>query len=241
MKNKRLQVELDDLRERFGVPVDALTADEIAAMVDCCRRIDNPYSDMNADLISPGVDVRGTRFYPITIGAAIWLENYVAQWWPNDDRRYFWALAYACANANDPDAFMEVVTREEAERRIKRLGLRFVFSRKALQNALNKCLGSTDDTTEDRKASDEAIMDWSRLVVRLEAHSGIQRDDWIWKRTARYSVMAYDDIRRYAKEISNEKAERAKDDLDRALEALARLKRSIKARIEREREQEVAT
>ena len=42
MENRHLQSELDDFRQRFGLSLDDLTADEIAAFVDCCRRIDNP-------------------------------------------------------------------------------------------------------------------------------------------------------------------------------------------------------
>ena len=77
-----------------------------------------------------------------------------------------------------------------------------------------------------------------RIVARLETHSGIPRDEWIWGRTARYCIRAYADIRRYARESGMGGAERVRDELDEAVNALARLKKSIKRRIEAKREAE---
>lgn len=231
MKNIRLQQELDDLRTRFNISLGDLTADEIATFVDCCRRIESPYGDANGELIETPVTVRGVRFFPLTIGASVWLDQYAGKWWP-DDRRYFWAMAYAMANAHDPDAFADARTETAALKKIVALSIRLCFSRAALKKAMDICLGVVEDVPPDPKIVAEAETDWSAIVARLETQSGIKRDEWVWGRTARYAVKAYYDLRRFAREAGPDKAGRAKDELDDAINALARLKKSIRDRIE---------
>ena len=231
MRNLRLQIELEDLRNRYGVTLDKLDADEIATFVDCCRRIEAPYGEANGELLDTPVELRGIRFYPLTIGASVWLDQYAAKWWP-DDRRYFWAMAYAMANAHSPEAFEEARTEAAALRKIVALSIRLCFSRAALKAAMDRCLGVIENVPPDDKMMTEAETDWSAIVARLETQSGIKRDEWVWDRTAKYAIKAYYDLRRFAREAGAEKAAHAKDELDEAINALARLKKSIKDRIE---------
>jgi len=231
MKNERLQSELDDLRERYDITLDQLTADEIATFVDCCRRIDNPYSDVNAEIIGTPVTVRGVKFYPLTIGASVWLDEFAGKWW-KDDRRYFYAMAYAMANANDPGAFEAVQTEGEAIKRITAMAIRLAFAKGALKKAMDRCLGIIPDVPTE-SVKEQAATDWSAIVARLEGQSGIRREEWVWGRTARYSIKAYCDLRRFASETGmGGQVKRAKDELDDAINALARLKKSIKDRLE---------
>ena len=240
MENRHLQSELDDFRQRFGLSLDDLTADEIAAFVDCCRRIDDPYAAANAELAEPCVRVGRVALHPLTIGASVWLDEYAAKWWGGRGRgrRYFWALAYAMVHANDPAAFEGAKTEAAAYRRIVATCLRFAFSVRALSAAMDRCLGDVRDPEPSRSDRAEGSLDWQRIVARLETHSGIPRDEWIWGRTARYCIRAYADIRRYARESGMGGAERVRDELDEAVNALARLKKSIKRRIEAKREAE---
>ena len=238
MENGRLQSELDDLRERFGLSPDRLTADEVAAFVDCCRRIDNPYSAANAELLGDAVELNGVALHPLTVGASVWLDEYANRWWGRCGkfRRYFWAMAYAMVHAHDPEAFALARTEAEATRRIVLTCLRFAFSMDALKDAMNRCLGLRDaGPSESRKEREAAAADWRRIVARLEASSGIRRDEWVWGRTARHVSVAYAELRRFEKAASGERSARVRDELDDAVNALARLKKSIKDRIEREK------
>lgn len=239
MENRRLQAELEDMRSKLKISLDDLTADEIAAFVDCCRRIDDPYAAANAELLDVPETVCGTKLWPLTIGASVWLDEYAAKWWGGSGkgRRYFWALAYAMVHAREPEAFAAATTEAAAVRRIFATCLRFAFSVGALKRAMDRCLSPREQHGRSVADVDAATMDWSQLVARIESQSGIRREEWVWGRTARYCIRAYADLCRYAREAGAVGASRVRDELDDAINALAVLKRSIKRRIDAERAQ----
>ena len=238
--NLRLQQELNDLRARFG-SLDRLTADELEELVDCCRRADHPFAEKAKALLdAPAATLRGVPFYPLTVGASIWLDEYAEKWWGDDNNRYFWALVYALVHARARAAFACLTSEDSARRAIRRMALHFVFSRRALEEAVDKALGRSGndapDTREPDAAEREAAMtDWSAMVARLEVESGIVRDDWLWGRSAEYTVRAYHELHVFAARASGgDDRRRMFDELDRAINALARLKKRIKERLANE-------
>ena len=52
----RLQSVLQDFRDN-GITAADMTADELEALVHACERVNNPYSDINADLCEQPVKV----------------------------------------------------------------------------------------------------------------------------------------------------------------------------------------
>lgn len=238
--NLRLQQELNDLRAHFG-SLDRLTADELEELVDCCRRADHPFDEETKALFdAPAARLRGADFYPLTVGASIWLDEYAEKWWGDDNNRYFWALVYALVHARDKDAFSGMDDKRAARRAIVRMALRFAFSRRALEDAVDAALGRSGNDAPDSRgpgaAEREAAMtDWSAMVARLEVESGIMRDDWLWGRSAAYTVRAYHELHVFAARASGgEDRRRMFDELDRAINALARLKKRIKERLANE-------
>ena len=228
----RLEQELADIRKRYG-SLDNLTADEIEGLVDCCRRADNPFGDLNGSLVdAPVAVVRGQGFYPLTVGASIWLDEFVLKWWGNDDTCYFWAVVYALIHAREKDAFTGLVEESAARWAILKTCMRFTFAKADLEKAVDLALGRAKSQPKQGVPDTDAKTDWFALVARLEAASGIKRDDWLWGRSATYTVKAYHELHAYASASAGAgRGVRAFDELDKAINALARLKKSIKERL----------
>ena len=75
--------------------------------------------------------------------------------------------------------------------------------------------------------------DWVAFLARLETQTGIRKDEWLWGKSAMYTIRAYRDLHAFAsKYAANGDKVRVFDAMDRALNALARLKKSIKDRLE---------
>lgn len=240
MANQRLEAELAGIRSRFGT-IDGLTADEIAALVDACRRADAPFGSAHKELLGmPAAVLRGYEFRPLTIGASVWLDEYAAKWWGDDSNRYFWALVYALVHGYERAAFTSLTSEEAARRAISRMTLRFAFGRKALERAVDAALGRRiPDRRLASDGNDDKPIDWSAIVAELEAATGIRRDEWLWGRSEQYTVWAYHKMRRLVTARIGEggKGKRMLDALDRAIQSLAELKHGIKERLEAKRKE----
>ena len=230
MDNARLDAELSSVRRRFG-SIDLLTADEIAALVDACRLADSPFGEDDAEMADfPTAVVRGVEFRPLTIGASVWLDEYAGKWWRDNDSRYFWALVYALVHGRDKSAFLSVLDEPSARRAIRRMALRFTFSRRALERAVDAALGSVQPRADKPDASHKSVP-WNEMVLALETHSGIPREDWLWGRGAKYAAHAYAEMRSAIAARSGKAAPRMLDSLDGALQSLAVVKKRIKDRL----------
>ena len=90
--SRRLQSVLADLAERYGATAADLTADELEALVFACKRVDNPFSEINAELMERPIHVcRGVFMWPLTAGAAVWLAEYASVWWKSNSAMYRYA------------------------------------------------------------------------------------------------------------------------------------------------------
>ncbi len=245
-----LENALRDLRDRFGAEASALTADEMFDLVECVRRAESPFADVNADAMGFPVKVcEGVYLWRLTAGASAWLDDYAGVWWggERDGKRYFWALCYALAHARSKEAFIGLDTPQKAHDAIRKFALRVPATQKELALAVDKALGRTDDADDPKRGATpqkENALDWAALVARLEGQSGIRADEWLWGRSAGYAVRAYNDLatfaRRYGAATGGGEERRMKDLLDEAMNALARCKARIGRRIRAERAQAAA-
>ncbi len=240
-----LENTLRDLRDRYGAGACALTADEMFDLVRCVERVERPFGDVNADAVGFPVRVcEGVHFWRLTAGASAWLDEYAGEWWggERDSKRYFWALCYALANARRKEAFVGLDTPGKAYSAIREFVLGLPATQGELTLAVDKALGRVPDEDDPRRGETplkENALDWARLVARLEGQSGICADEWLWGRSAGYTVRAYNDLvafaRRYGAAQGGDDG-RMKDLLDDALNALARCKARIGRRIRADRE-----
>lgn len=241
--SRRLESELADLKGRLGVGAEAFTSDEIEMLVLACRRCDSPFSNVNAELCGRPVFVcKGVCLWPITAGAHIWLEEYAASWWRRESSMYRWAQVYALAHAREPDAFAELTSKWAARAAILKTMLRFVCYRGELAKAIRKAYaGDQDqipDTKADRELKSHAQEDFSSFVARLEVQSGITATEWLWGRSMVSLAKAYAELRHLTAAFDAKTSSRMKDELDDALNDLARVKVAISRRIRAERERE---
>ena len=238
----RLQSELQDLDERYGVKVGDMTADEIESLVLACRRASSPFSNVNAELVEAPFRVcNGVWGWPITAGAFVWVEEFARRWWPKG-MMLKWAQAYAMVHARDKGAFERLTDRATARREIVRTALKFVCHGAELQNALLKCYHGGEDVCPEQSKADaadreRAQTDWAALVARLEVQSGIPADEWLWGHSFFQTMKCYEEMHRFAAAFSDGRDARRRmlDELDEAVNDLQRLKAQIGRRVATER------
>lgn len=228
----RFKAELQNLAD-MGVGVEMLTADEIEGLVFACRRVDNPFDELNAELVENPVKVcKGVYLWPLTAGALIWLEEYASKWWPKGSARFRWAQIYALRNARNPDAFKGLTERSAAWRTIIRSMLSLCCHRKELAVAVNRCYGIREHDTEDNTPSSrnpDQADDFAMFAAELEVHSGIKAEHWLWGRSLIAARRSYYRMRNLANALGGGKE--LTFELDDALRNLARLKSMIVRRV----------
>lgn len=229
-----LKRELRDLKERYGASVEDLTADELERLVLACRRVERPFSNVNMALVERPVRVcEGAYLWPITAGAQIWLEEFAAEWWKPESMMYKWARVYALAHAREPEAFTSLQDKSSARKAIIRTLLRFACHGAELQDAVDRCYGIRDQVAPEKKRKSEvrAQTDFASLVARLEVESGIPAGTWLWGRSMVQTMMAYAELHEFAATFAGGERKHMKDELDEAMNDLARLKRDIHVRL----------
>lgn len=230
----RFEAELADLKGRGVEPKDILPS-EFERLVRACDRCDKPFSQLNAELVGmPILVCEGVYFWKMTVGASVWLDQYAKAWWLDTGQRkaYFWAIVYALMHSRDKDAFTTLTDEGEAYRRIREDALRLVAHEDEVVVAVDLALQLHDD--EPKAQVQQKIQlenDWQSVVARLESQSGIPAEKWVWERSLDYTRRAYRDLSRFAAACGGKKAERMKDELDYAMNALARLRAEIVERV----------
>ncbi|MBR2066394.1 MAG: hypothetical protein IKB52_01230 [Kiritimatiellae bacterium] len=237
----RLASVLRDFKDQ-GITAADMTADELEVLVHAVERVNNPYSDINADLCERPVKVcRGVYLWPLTAGAYMWLEEYAGRWWGKKSAMYRWAQTYALANGRDPEAFAKLTDKWTARRAIVKTMLRFTCHRAELTVAKNLCYGVRQHDVEDPRpaaAPDEQATDFAHLAAMLEVESGISAKSWLFGKSLATMVKTY----RRMKSLKNafggaDGAEKMTFELNDALANLARVKSMIFERVTAERSQ----
>jgi len=240
----RFEAELADLKGHGVEPKDILPS-EFERLVRACDRCDRPFSQMNAELVGMPICVcEGVYFWKMTVGASVWLDQYAKKWWLETGQRkaYFWAIVYALMHSRERDAFTSLTDEEAAYVRIRDDALRLAAHEDEVVVAVDLALQIHE---KEPKAHTEQTLqienDWQSVVARLESQSGIPAEKWIWERSLDYTRRAYRDLSRFAAACGGKKAERMKDELDYAMNALARLRAEIIGRVAALREAEKGT
>ena len=228
---KRLELELRDLKERFGIALGDLDADELEKFVLACRRIENPFSTVNMELIERPIRIcEGVYGWTMTAGALVWIMEYAQKWWA-DGTMYKWAQVYAMIHAREADAFTSLTTKSAARKAILKTVLRLACHRRELQDALLKAYNVGEDLTEKQELTaremNAAQVDYASLIARLEVHSGIPAAVWLWEKTFVQTMRCYADLHAFAAAFSMCERKHMCDELDEAVNDLARLKMEI--------------
>jgi len=234
--SKHFKATLQDLHERFGVTAADLTPEEIESLVFACRRIESPFSAVNAELMERPIYVcRGVYFWPLTAGAHVWLTECASKWWPDTSPFLKWARIYALANARNSDAFASLTSKAKARAAIVRCALGLVCHVREVNRAMEQAYG-IDEYSAPRKseASVRAQSDFAALVARLEVASGIAAESWLWGRSLRSMLKSYVELSELSAAAIGGKCDRAQIELDEAVENMARVTASIVERLTNE-------
>lgn len=228
----RLESEIRDLKERFGIGLPDLTSDELEAFVLACRRVENPFSRVNMELVErPFLVCRGIYGWPMTAGAVVWIEEFARRWWP-DGAMLKWAQVYAMVHARDPEAFAGLTDRRKARNAILKTALRLACHRREVQEALLRSYGQDADLAPAPEDPDRqrAQADYASLVARLEVVSGVPAKTWLWERSLFQALRCYEELHAFAAAFAAGDASvrrEMQDELDEAVNDLARLKMAI--------------
>ena len=231
----RFAATLQDLKDQCGATVADLTADEIEALVFACHRVDNPFTEINAELMERPIRVcKGVYLWPVTAGAQVWLMEYASAWWGEESTMYRWAQAYALTNARNPDAFADLTTKAKARAAILKTALRLACHMGELAVAIHKAYGIGEhDAPKKRKnpVCNQAEADFAGIVARLEVASGIPAKAWLWGRSVVSLMKSYAELAELAVSVFAEKHEAPQMELDDAVENLARVCAAIGERL----------
>lgn len=227
-----------------GVDVRDMTPDELYALAEASRRCADPFTAVNAELAGHPVRVsEGVWFWPPTVGATIWLREFAARWWRPGTERWLWAQAYALRHGREREAFAALTVRWRAEAAVLRCALTLPVRGGELSAAMMRAFGTDPHTAglrdRPRPSGGSALRDFSALVARLEAVSGIPRETWLWERSLDYVLKAYGELHDFA-EAAQGRAGGAKmrDELDEEMEALKRTEAAILRRVRGSAERE---
>ena len=232
----RLTAVLQDLKDQCGATAADLTADELEALVFACARVDNPYSDLNAELCERPIRVcDGVWFWPITAGAQVWLMEYASVWWPEKTRMFKWAQIYALMNARTPDAFSPLTSKWKARAAILKTALRLSCHMGELGEAVNRAYGIRPHDAPIKKdgRAEKAMADFAGIVARLEVASGIPAKTWLWGKSVVSMMKSYAELSELAVAAFGNRHDEADRELDEAVENLARVCAAISERLNR--------
>ena len=224
-----LSKALTDLKTRCKVDLNALLPEEIGDIVRACDRVAEPFKEVNAD--AAGFPVRvcdGVWFWRLTIGAAIWMGDFVEKWWGDDYVKYRAATIYACMNARNAGAF-RLDDRRKAESAIRKALRGIAATQEEIDLALDKVISRRDDADPGDVPATAA--NWAAMIARVEAQTGLPREHWLWGVSYSSTLAVYNQCERIVTARSGKDAAAMQDELDLAHNALQRLKVRIMGRI----------
>lgn len=214
---------LKELRQR-GIE---LTDDEILWIVELCERVIKP--DSRGDILALcgfGTQVGATKttLYPLTIGAAIWLQECADEWFADNPSRSFYALAWALAHGRDKDAMEQAfMNADDASRLIRKWARGLTCTVKELEQAIDRILKTSDD---DTGTTDRPDIDWARILTEIEAATGMPAQHWLWGASLGHTMRTWVAVRERMVLMAGGKMPRV-DALTDALKALAKAKLAI--------------
>jgi hypothetical protein len=220
---------LQELRRRGVEPGDA-TPDELYELAEASRRCADPFREVNAD--AAGFPVRvceGVYFWKLTIGASVWLDEVESLLGGGTSPKYRLAMIYALVHSRDPKAFRNLDSERAIMRAVKDTMCRIHATPEEVNQAVDVVLGTRARAAGQGSAS-AAAADWAAICARLEAQSGIPAEEWMWKRSGAYAILAYNDLHEFARAYSGGSGGGLMlDELDDAMTAL----RLVSSRIEK--------
>lgn len=178
--NALLEASLDEIRAHGIEPTDA----DIVRLYELSRAQVTPTLKSGASFVPPSYDVNGVTFYPLTMQAIVWLDDYAYNWFRNESGWDVLATAWAMAHSgNDTPAgfFSSYTGRRRFTVKISAWFARLPISLQVLTRVVELVLGEVErepvDATGyiDEKATHSAgSFGWGDYIANLrQAAPGI--------------------------------------------------------------------
>lgn len=228
IESLRFRTECADLENRVGVP---LSAAEAVKLWLACDRVDHPYKGRNLDLIGKPVVNGNLTLYKLTVGASVWLDECAEKWWGNNTGEYFWALVYSLAHGRTVGAFDSLLDKNSAEKTINKWQKTITLTRGEVEEAVDAILDIGRDIPSSKEQAQRQTqqpqdIDWSGLIQELEITTGIPAHEWLYGKSAEYTLRAYSKHRDILILTAGGNPDSV-DELDTAITQLARTKKQI--------------
>jgi hypothetical protein len=217
---------LRELRERWGVEP---TLDESIWIVQLCERVLCPTGD-RADLcgVPVRVGVSSVWLWPMTIGASIFVQDYMDRWFRADNSRGALALAWVLAHARDSKTLLAAARgREIAEKMIDEWATGLTCTTDELYAAIDTILPPDPCKADTEGTAKTGSINWPDIIRELETIAGIPADHWLWDMSRNATVNAWQTSRAVIAAQCGRSTPRIMGEMDVALQDLAKAKEAI--------------
>lgn len=219
---------LRELKDRWGVEP---TIEESIWIVRLCERVLCPCIGERSDLcgIPVRVGISSVYLWPLTIGAAVWYQDYAAKWWEDSRERMTMALGFALACGRDKNQMRDAsLGSESAAKLIRNWAATLTCTREELEAALDDVLPATKPKPQADRDKNPSSIDWEQIVGEIEAISGIPCDHWLWDISKEATLRAWHRARSVMiAQYGGSAGTSVLDPLNVALQELAEAKSSI--------------
>jgi len=117
------------------------------------------------------IKIGSISFWPPTIQAYMWLEDFAFKWWTDDEDMDLLSVGYALAHAKDVGAFRKLLVRRVADKAVRRWALwRLHCPKEKLRFVVNQVLGDIDRFETDKKKKKKDVYesgDWGDILALL--------------------------------------------------------------------------
>ena len=176
---KMVAVAVAGLIEETGHALTVQDFDDVWAINEIARKIAKPDIDDTLDILAMPLTVRGLTLYPLSLGAAKWLDDVAAVWFSDNPLLWNLCVAYTASRTCLPEDLWAIATRREARKAICRWWRHLDCSYQELAVALDKLLGLEERSEQDETREREAA-DYGPVVALLCREYGQSPQYWMW-------------------------------------------------------------
>lgn len=155
---------------------------ECAWLFNLCERCINTPGHA-PDFSRPSFECGGVAFHFLTVGAATWLQDYAAKWWPVTTDKWtdqnadmdLLSTAYAMAYSYEPDKFQKLTSKDHARLVIRTWATRLACSERELVKAIRSWSGEPSDAVQidnpnEVKRERDEPSEWGATLCWLSYH-----------------------------------------------------------------------
>lgn len=138
-------------------------------LYDLCRDVVMPDRNEVCAWLPAPVTLGCLSLYPMTVQSHLWLDDYAARWWEEDDIMDVLATAWASVHARREGVFARMTSRAHATARLASWGVLLPYTLDQLREALRRLLGDQGGVNIPSPIEPKAPADplqWGEVLAR---------------------------------------------------------------------------